>query len=439
MSIEIARLLKRNSDNMTVVDWIWPGYLARGHLHILAGSPGCGKTQIALNLAAIIGQEGRAFPCGMLNPEAASTVMWSGEDSITDTLIPRLVAAQYNPEHFYHVEGVTNAERETITFNPAIHLEALRLALSLTDNVKLLIIDPIVSMITGEGNSNAQVRSNLAPLVKLAQELNIAILGIHHFSKGTQDKPLAERVNGSLAMTALARIVMIAGEDVREDAPTTHVFGKAKANITTSGEGFGYNIKPVMVANTKFSIETTVTSWKQELDVTLGEALGNTQSKNQIAPSLSKIQQAADLILDTLKKEPMSWFFLSSLCAENKIGSRTARTARDRLRSGGVIEIEYGNQWQQAPKWALKHTVGRPEEEPMTLRNSDNTATSDDLLNNGVSHSKNNIVNTEGTVGRKAECHEGAIYSAKSSKSLVFNEGFESYDTNSPEEGGTIQ
>src|SRR5262249_31742138 len=34
------------------VSWLWPGWLAHGKFHILGGAPGCGKTTIALNLAA---------------------------------------------------------------------------------------------------------------------------------------------------------------------------------------------------------------------------------------------------------------------------------------------------------------------------------------------------------------------------------------------------
>src|SRR4051812_28030519 len=41
------------------VEWIWPGWLARGKLHLLAGSPGTAKTTIALSLAAAITAGGR--------------------------------------------------------------------------------------------------------------------------------------------------------------------------------------------------------------------------------------------------------------------------------------------------------------------------------------------------------------------------------------------
>src|SRR5947209_296249 len=43
------------------IEWLWPGWLARGRLHILAGQPGTGKTTLGLELAAIISSAG-AWP-----------------------------------------------------------------------------------------------------------------------------------------------------------------------------------------------------------------------------------------------------------------------------------------------------------------------------------------------------------------------------------------
>ena len=36
------------------IKWLWPGWLACGKLHILGGSPGTGKTTLAIEMAAIV-------------------------------------------------------------------------------------------------------------------------------------------------------------------------------------------------------------------------------------------------------------------------------------------------------------------------------------------------------------------------------------------------
>ena len=73
------------------IDWIWKSYLARGKLHLLAGAKGAGKTTIAIDLTA-------AFTTGGLLPDGSrapigDVLMWSGEDDVADSLVPRLIAS----------------------------------------------------------------------------------------------------------------------------------------------------------------------------------------------------------------------------------------------------------------------------------------------------------------------------------------------------------
>ncbi len=45
------------------IDPLWPGWLARGHLHLLDGDPGMGKSLTLIDLAARL-TTGRPFPNG---------------------------------------------------------------------------------------------------------------------------------------------------------------------------------------------------------------------------------------------------------------------------------------------------------------------------------------------------------------------------------------
>jgi Bifunctional DNA primase/polymerase, N-terminal/AAA domain/Primase C terminal 2 (PriCT-2) len=72
------------------ISWLWPYWLARGKLHIIAGSPGSAKTTVILKIVAIISCGGR-FPCGSKAPQG-NVIIWSGEDTQKDTLVPRLKA-----------------------------------------------------------------------------------------------------------------------------------------------------------------------------------------------------------------------------------------------------------------------------------------------------------------------------------------------------------
>ena len=60
---------------------------------------------------------------------------------------------------------------------------------------------------THDGSTkNAEVRRGLQPLVDFAGETGCAVLGGTHFTKGTTGRDPTERVTGSLAFGALARL-----------------------------------------------------------------------------------------------------------------------------------------------------------------------------------------------------------------------------------------
>lgn len=85
------------------IDWLWQGWLAMGKLHILAGMPGQGKTSLALSIAAIV-SSGSCWPDGS-NRRAGNVLIWSGEDDVKDTLLPRLMACGANRSNCYFIHG----------------------------------------------------------------------------------------------------------------------------------------------------------------------------------------------------------------------------------------------------------------------------------------------------------------------------------------------
>jgi putative DNA primase/helicase len=107
-------------------------------------------------------------------------------------------------------------------------------------NVRLLIVDPIVSAFIGDGHKANDVRRGLQPLVDLAQVIDCAVLGITHFSKGSSGRDPLERVMGSQAFGALARVVMIAAKDSNSEdgGPPRRFLARAKSNIGPEGDGF---------------------------------------------------------------------------------------------------------------------------------------------------------------------------------------------------------
>ncbi len=137
-----------------------------------------------------------------------NVVILSGEDDFADTLAPRLLASGADLSRIYFIKDVGEGLERRV-FDPARDMGALKSKLAYIKDVRLLIVDPIVSAISGDSHKNSKVRRGLMPLDDLARSMRCAVLGITHFSKGTSGREPVERINGSLAFGALARVVMV--------------------------------------------------------------------------------------------------------------------------------------------------------------------------------------------------------------------------------------
>jgi len=220
------------------INWIWPDYLARGKLHVIAGPPGTGKTTISIHIAALI-SAGLKFPDGSIS-KPGNVIIWSGEDMPEDTLIPRLLSMGGNPKRVFFVSGLNRDDRVE-AFDPSQHMPLLSKAIEKLGSIDLLIIDPVVSAVSGDSHKNAEVRRSLQPIVDLGRLHDAAVIGISHFSKGTAGLNPVERVTGSIAFGALARIVFATVKVTQADEEKW-LFTKSKTNISPDGGGFYYEI-----------------------------------------------------------------------------------------------------------------------------------------------------------------------------------------------------
>lgn len=262
----LVDLIRADQIVIEPIRWLWGYMLARGKLHVLAGAPGTGKTTIALALGSVI-TRGGIWPDGSRAP-LGSVLVWSGEDDPADTLAPRLKAMGADLSRVFFVRGVLE-DGERRAFDPATDLQALRVEAEAIGDLSLIIADPIVSAVAGDSHKNTEVRRALQPMVNLAAELGAAVLGISHFSKGTAGREPLERVTGSLAFGALARVVLVTAKGDSEDGDS-RILARAKSNIGPDGGGFKYALEMVDIGN---GIEASKVTWGGAVDGTARELL----------------------------------------------------------------------------------------------------------------------------------------------------------------------
>jgi putative DNA primase/helicase len=155
-------------------------------------------------------------------------------------------------------------------------------------NVRLFVIDPIVEVVNGDMHRSNDVRRSFSPLVELAEQLNIAVVGMTRYAKNTHGRESTERVLGSQAFAALARLVM--GVALKEGAEHG-ILTRTKSNIGKVGDGFEYNIESISFGN---GIEATRTNWGVFSrfglsEATLGQAFPQHRPNNRVCNMLQHL------------------------------------------------------------------------------------------------------------------------------------------------------
>jgi DNA polymerase III delta prime subunit len=225
------------------IQWVMPGWIPKGKLLTLAGPPGTGKTMLAINFAATISTGGK-LPDGTY-AQKGFVVIWTGEDDVDDTIVPRLIAAGADRSYIRIVRTIREGGRSR-SFNPAKDIAALSREIMDAGDVALVVIDSIAQAIAGDSNKSSAVRQSLDPLVRLAEKSGCSVLGITHVNKTSKGKDPLDRVHGSLALGAVSRVVLLAAKETstgREEDVQTCVLVRAKSNIESDHDGWRYHIE----------------------------------------------------------------------------------------------------------------------------------------------------------------------------------------------------
>lgn len=338
---QAVRLIRGDAVVLEPVRWLWNGFLPAGMLTILGGAPGCGKTTIALSLAATITRGGN-WPDGTRCTQPGDVLVWSGEDGHS-VIAARLKAAGADMERVHFIDGITGSEGEA--FDPGRDMDLLEKTAEGLQAPRLLILDPIVSAVAGDSHKGAEVRRSLQPVVTLAQRLGCAVLGITHFSKGTSGRDPVERVTGSIAFAALARLVLVAAKvKPGDDGDERRVLLRAKSNIGADDGGFAYALGRAEVAP---EVEGQYVRWLEVLQGSARELLADAEADD--ADDGEGAGDAAAWLRELLANGPVAASDVKRFADEAGYAWRTVQRA---MRKAGAESRRVG--YGKPAEWYLK-------------------------------------------------------------------------------------
>jgi len=309
--------------------WLWEGWLAQGKLGILAGPPGYAKTTIAITVAATVTSGGR-WPDGS-RASTGRVLIWSGEDDVNDTLVPRLMAAGADLTKVHFIEGWSDGETRR-AFDPATDADDLDEAIAaLGGQVKLVIVDPIVNAVRGDSNGSSDVRRSLQPLVDMAMRRGCAVLGITHFSKGTAGRDPVERVTGSIAFGALARVVLAVGK-MPDDQGGHRFLTIAKSNLGSDTGAFSYYVD---VTEPAPGIPATRVTWGKALSGSARDLLEQSETATT-SEERHTLEGAKEFLREELKNGPVQSKVIIKTGKGEGFSERTLKRAK--LALGGTSQ-----------------------------------------------------------------------------------------------------
>lgn len=293
----------------TTVDWLWRPWIPLGKLTILEGESGVAKSTMTMAWSAIVSR-GNAWPVTTVGgvpqsadkAEAAGVVLVGIEDDAEDTIVPRLIAADADLSRVFTMAQAKDDEGNPVPFVIPEDIDRLRRAIELT-NARLVIIDPITAFLSTKqvkAGDDSSTRQALMPLVNLARENHCAIVLIRHLNKSS-GMDAKHRGSGSMAYTALARSVILAGELKERDNGATHAIARTKGNLSRDPDALGYALQ-----DAPGNVDIATMNWAGSLDINANQLAGADSVKDKDARKSAPMrEQCVDVLQLLLANGPM--------------------------------------------------------------------------------------------------------------------------------------
>jgi hypothetical protein len=242
------------------------------------------------------------------------TLFLAAEDGVPDTLRPRLAALGADCRAIFACD-------EPLSLAGAAGLASLAQMVE-AYGPRLVVIDPLVAFLGGATDMYRanEVRSVLAPLVRLAEVHRCAILAVRHLNKAKLGRAIYSG-QGSIDFTAAARSVLLAGSSAEDGE--RHALIHIKSNLAACGAAVGYRLVPAFC-------------WEGASALTADDLLAPAAAADEISAE----DEAQSFLCSVLAGgEPLPARLVFAMARDAGVAARTLKRAK---RKAGVRTVRRG-------------------------------------------------------------------------------------------------
>jgi hypothetical protein len=300
------------------VKWLIPGRVPLSKLVIIAGDGGHGKSTVTLEIAAAVSQGRCCLGLSYENPIQGSVLLFSCEDDIRDTVVPRLLCHGADLSRVIEGKGVRGQDGKVQPFSMQ-HYRELEQHLSDNPDIRYVVIDPAGAYVGRAGiddHKDSELRALLGPLAELAARREVTICLVKHFSKAVGVKAVA-KIGGSAGYVNTVRAVYLLLPDDDNDRklllPCKFNCGPKPLGIAFKPQALTQNEAAEVLAHDSFSEldaeglqqmqeQLFRLDWLGEVDVSADEAVEASEKK---AKGPNQVEKCTDWLEKFLT--PYAW------------------------------------------------------------------------------------------------------------------------------------
>ena len=294
------------------VEWLWYPFVPYGKITIIQGDPGEGKTTLVLQMIAKL-TKGESIINGETK-EPINVIYQTAEDGLSDTIKPRLVAANADCSKVLVID-----DKET----PLTMLD-VRLEKAIAETgARLVVLDPIQGFLGADVDMHRanEIRPVMKHIAEIAEKYRCAIILVGHMNKNSNGKS-SYRGLGSIDFQAAARSVLIVGRVKGE--PEVRVVCHVKSSLAPEGKSIAFRLD-----------KEEGFQWIGEYDVSVDDLLA-ADNRGQ------KVREAKEFLKEILKSGSMTQKEISEEAENHGIKNKTLWNAKSDLK---VESVKIGNQW----------------------------------------------------------------------------------------------